>query len=351
MAKNKVSEWSSVAANNTDVGGIDIAEGCAPSGINNGIREIMAQVKDMITGADGDSQVVGGNLTVNGTSTLTGAVVATAGVTGATTGAHNGSVGATTPNTGAFTNLSSTGNTTLGDASADTLIVNATPTFNVAVPIASGGTGSSTASGARTNLGVTGTGSDTTYAYRANNLSDLASASTARSNLGLGSISTQNSNSVSITGGSITGITDLAVADGGTGSSTLSANAVLLGNGTSALQTVAPSTSGNVLTSNGTTWTSATPAGGIGIGQTWQNVIGSRAGNTTYTNSTGKPIMVNISRGTTVYVGTMVLTVSGVAVALSVCASDAGSTVSAIVPNNGTYSLNTTDFDYWAELR
>ncbi len=53
----------------------------------------------------------------------------------------NGTVGATTPNTGAFTTLSSTGNTTLGDASADTLTVNATPTFNVAIPAASGGTG------------------------------------------------------------------------------------------------------------------------------------------------------------------------------------------------------------------
>jgi hypothetical protein len=55
----------------------------------------------------------------------------------------NGTVGATTPNTGAFTALSSTGNTTLGDASADTLTVNATPTFNVAIPAASGGTGQS----------------------------------------------------------------------------------------------------------------------------------------------------------------------------------------------------------------
>jgi hypothetical protein len=70
--------------------------------------------------------------------------------------------------------------------------------------------------------------------------------------------------SPTITGGTITGITDLTVADGGTGSSTLAANNVLLGNGTSALQTVAPSTSGNVLTSNGTTWTSAAPSPYIG---------------------------------------------------------------------------------------
>lgn len=42
----------------------------------------------------------------------------------------------------------------------------------------------------------------------------------ARNNLGLGNIATQTSNNVSITGGSITGITDLAVADGGTGAST-----------------------------------------------------------------------------------------------------------------------------------
>ena len=55
---------------------------------------------------------------------------------------------------------------------------------------------------------------------------------------------------------------NLPVNKGGTGATTLSANAVLLGNGTSALQTVAPSTSGNVLTSNGTTWTSAAPSGG-----------------------------------------------------------------------------------------
>jgi hypothetical protein len=51
----------------------------------------------------------------------------------------------------------------------------------------------------------------------------------------------------------------LPVASGGTGSTTLTANNVLLGNGTSALQAVAPGSSGNLLTSNGTTWTSAAP--------------------------------------------------------------------------------------------
>lgn len=45
-------------------------------------------------------------------------------------------------------------------------------------------------------------------------------AADARTNLGLGTISTQNSNAVTITGGSVSGITDLAVTDGGTGAST-----------------------------------------------------------------------------------------------------------------------------------
>jgi hypothetical protein len=53
----------------------------------------------------------------------------------------------------------------------------------------------------------------------------------------------------------------LPVGRGGTGTSTLTANSVLLGNGTSAVQLVAPGTSGNVLTSDGTTWASAPAAG------------------------------------------------------------------------------------------
>jgi hypothetical protein len=58
-----------------------------------------------------------------------------------------------------------------------------------------------------------------------------------------------------------TGVTGtLPVGNGGTGATTLTLNNVILGNGTSAVQLVAPSTAGNVLTSNGTTWSSTAPA-------------------------------------------------------------------------------------------
>lgn len=70
MAKNKISEWSAVPANNTDVGGINIGEGMLPSDVNNAMREMMAQIKDQQSGADGDNFTVGGNLVVNGTATL-----------------------------------------------------------------------------------------------------------------------------------------------------------------------------------------------------------------------------------------------------------------------------------------
>ena len=66
--------------------------------------------------------------------------------------------------------------------------------------------------------------------------------------------------------GAVTLAGTLAVGSGGTGAATLAANNVLLGNGTSALQAVAPGTSGNLLTSNGTTWSStAPPASGASL--------------------------------------------------------------------------------------
>ena len=63
-----------------------------------------------------------------------------------------------------------------------------------------------------------------------------------------------------ITGGTITGITDLTVADGGTGRSTLTSSAVLIGSGTSPVNFVSPGTGGNFLTSDGSNWVSQAQA-------------------------------------------------------------------------------------------
>lgn len=83
-----------------------------------------------------------------------------------------------------------------------------------------------------------------------------STAADARTNLGLGTIATQAASSVAITGGSITGITDLAVADGGTGASTaadartnLGAQATITGAATSI--TSADLTASRALASDG----------------------------------------------------------------------------------------------------
>ena len=51
MAKTKISEFSTTPGNNTDINGINISEGCAPSGINNAIRELMSDLKEWQSGA------------------------------------------------------------------------------------------------------------------------------------------------------------------------------------------------------------------------------------------------------------------------------------------------------------
>jgi hypothetical protein len=203
MAKNKISEYSATAANNTDIGGINIAEGCAPSNINNALRELMAQLKDQQTGADSDNFTVGGDLSVSGSVTLTTALPIAQGGTGNTTAstAINALMPSQTSNSGKYL-------TTDG--------------VSVAWGTVTPGTGTVTSVGLTSNLsGITVAGSPVT-----------------------------SSGTISLSG-------TLNVANGGTGAASLSTGAVLVGNGTSAVSSVAPSSSGNVLTSNGSSWSSA----------------------------------------------------------------------------------------------
>ena len=129
MAKTKISEYSSTANNNTDINSINLAEGMAPSLVNNAIRQLMAQLKDFQAGTAGDSLTVGGNLSVTGTSTLTGAITATGGVSGAIT-------------------------------SSSATITGGTITGITDLAVADGGTGASTAANARTNLSAAASGAN-----------------------------------------------------------------------------------------------------------------------------------------------------------------------------------------------
>jgi hypothetical protein len=128
----------------------------------------------------------------------------------------------------------------------------------------------------------------------------------------------------------------------------------------------AHTTSNTILTRsniNNTGWTAwvevATTANSLGQGQTWQNVTASRAHSTGYTNSTGRPIQVNITIGPivgqTAY--NMVLLVGGVNAAqasdINGGEGESTSTLSAIVPNGAGYILflSTGGIKHWAELR
>ena len=72
MAKTKVSEWDVVPTNNTDIDGINIANDCPPSYINDALREMMAQIKDWQLGAGGDPLTVTGAFTATGATNITG---------------------------------------------------------------------------------------------------------------------------------------------------------------------------------------------------------------------------------------------------------------------------------------
>lgn len=246
MPKTKISEFSSTPANNTDIDGINIAEGCPPSTINNAIRELMAQLKDQQAGLAGDNFTVGGDLSVSGNVTLTNALPIAQGGTGQTT---------------------------------------ASTAINALIPSQTGNSGRYlTTDGVSVSWGTVtpGTGTVTSVAM-ASNLSGITIAGTPITSTG----------TLTLNG-------TLNVASGGTGQASLSTGAVLVGNGTSAVSSIAPSSSGNVLTSNGSSWSSsalptasATISGVVSTGT--QTFAGSKTFSTGITSANGYNFTTNSS--------------------------------------------------------
>jgi hypothetical protein len=165
-----------------------------------------------------------------------------------------------------------------------------------------------------------------------------------------------NISSSVITGGNISGLTSpLPVASGGIGAITLTANALVVGNGASAPTSISPGTSGNILKSNGTNWTSQVLKGlGLG-GETWNNVTSSRSSGTTYTNSFSYPIVVSATGSFANGGPSLDIYVDNILVSTfnwQFNGAGARSGGSAIVPPGSTYRLvfNGSGIQNWVEL-
>lgn len=118
------------------------------------------------------------------------------------------------------------------------------------------------------------------------------------------------------------------------------------------------------LSTDGTSWIQAWGSQrAVGVGQTWQSVLASRALSTTYTNSTGAPIEVAVSGygNNTASYSTMEAYVNGVQIATSFVSDASASwlaapqTIILIVPNGATYKIDNANagvtLSNWSELR
>jgi len=173
MAKTKISEYSTTAASNTDIDSTDINEGCAPSGINNAIRSLMAHlaVDYNATQAYTTTATAAGTTTLTASSTLlqffTGSTTQTVVLpvvstlaTGQRYEIHNNSSGAITVNSSG-SNLVATVPAGVTTVCTCILITGTTAAswdadiqgFTTTLPVAQGGTGASTLAGA--NIPVT----------------------------------------------------------------------------------------------------------------------------------------------------------------------------------------------------
>lgn len=243
MAKTKISEYSSTSADNTDISNINIAEGCSPSNVNNAIRTLMAQIKNLQAGTSGDTIPV----TAGGTGSTTASAARTA-LSAAASGANSDITslsGLTTPlsvaqgGTGVqvtrtISNVALTSNVvTITTSAAHGYLTNDSVTVTA--------TTQTTVNGTYTIVSVP-TSTTFTYAKTASNISSIADTGSV--------VSSSNVKMANASG-------ILSVVNGGTGASTLKANNLLVGNGTSSPSVIPAGTTNNVLISSSTSTVTA----------------------------------------------------------------------------------------------
>jgi hypothetical protein len=153
--------------------------------------------------------------------------------------------------------------------------------------------------------------------------------------------------------------TPITADQGGTGLVSITANGVMVGNGTGSITTVSPGTNGNVLTSNGTVWVSQAPAAATGnvtlgnttisLGGTASNVGNLTLINTTVTNYTETPFTANSSTAITIALtnGTFqIITLTGNAT-ITMPTATSGKSFILLLKQDGTGSRTVT----WSTVR
>lgn len=226
-------------------------------------------------GGTGASTLTAGSLVVgNGTSAVQ---LVAPGVTGQVLTVSAGGAWVSAPSLAGGTVLSVdvSGGTTGLTTSGGPVTSSGTITIAGTLAVANGGTGQTTYTNGQLLIGNTtgntltkatltaGSGVSITNGNGSITIAATGSGGTVTSVDVSGGTTGLTTSGGPITGsGTITLAGTLGVANGGTGATTLTANNVIIGNGTAAPSFVAPGTSGNVLTSDGTTWTSAAGGGG-----------------------------------------------------------------------------------------